>query len=254
VNATAVLTAIDHWREKTNLSFVECLEDDDSGAGDNEEDHNESHNATRRRRQPQCCPPCGDYIHFQPSDHYHSPIGYVPHLCEKGGQPLGVPASSIVGNIIHEIGHAVGLVHEHQRSCRDHYVKIYLDNVVKQYWPDFAKGVLLLMENGRPSVPHTKQIVDIKESDDDDNDDDDCRTRTNRNGSDCIHHDHEGSFNIDHDDGYNDNDTDQLSRFHCDDYGTCTEDENTHTSVCVREKNTRRYTSDCVTPQVYVVF
>ncbi|GFR07796.1 meprin A subunit alpha, partial [Trichonephila clavata] len=35
-----------------------------------------------------------------------------------------------VGLVIHELGHAIGLFHEHQRSDRDNYITVYKNNVV----------------------------------------------------------------------------------------------------------------------------
>ncbi|GFY53949.1 zinc metalloproteinase nas-6 [Trichonephila inaurata madagascariensis] len=35
-----------------------------------------------------------------------------------------------VGLVIHELGHAIGLFHEHQRSDRDNYITVYRNNVI----------------------------------------------------------------------------------------------------------------------------
>lgn len=48
-----------------------------------------------------------------------------------GAQDLGIgPNSWSRGTLCHEIGHALGLVHEHQRSDRDDYLEAFPDNVI----------------------------------------------------------------------------------------------------------------------------
>ncbi|CAL1283062.1 unnamed protein product [Larinioides sclopetarius] len=44
-----------------------------------------------------------------------------------------------VGTIVHELGHAIGLIHEQQRSDRDKSVIVFLDNVLKGYESNFNK-------------------------------------------------------------------------------------------------------------------
>jgi hypothetical protein len=53
--------------------------------------------------------------------------------------------------LVHEIGHVIGLVHEHQRSDRDQFVKIHFENVL----PDFVSAFQLLTVG-------TKTIYDFK--------------------------------------------------------------------------------------------
>ena len=49
-----------------------------------------------------------------------------------GEQPVWLPDSCTVGNVIHEIGHAVGLWHEQSREDRDAHVKVMEENIDKR--------------------------------------------------------------------------------------------------------------------------
>ncbi len=51
-------------------------------------------------------------------------VGYYRYA----GQPVNIGDYCSTGNVIHEIGHALGLYHEHTRSDRDTYVRIQTQN------------------------------------------------------------------------------------------------------------------------------
>ena len=44
-----------------------------------------------------------------------------------------------MATILHEIGHALGLYHEHTRTDRDDYVRINWENVIYSYLYQFEK-------------------------------------------------------------------------------------------------------------------
>jgi len=58
--------------------------------------------------------------------------GMSSHVGMVGGrQEIKVAYWAVRGKVIHEIGHALGLIHEHSRSDRDGYVRIHDDNIMK---------------------------------------------------------------------------------------------------------------------------
>ncbi|XP_028414987.1 zinc metalloproteinase nas-10-like [Dendronephthya gigantea] len=80
--------AMDHWRQRTCLKFA------------------------RRTNQK-------DYVHFQSGAGCASFVGRI-----GGSQRLVFGKQCKLGNIIHEIGHAIGFFHEMARPDRDKFVKI----------------------------------------------------------------------------------------------------------------------------------
>jgi hypothetical protein len=65
-----------------------------------------------------------DYVTFRDGDGCSSNIGML-----GGQQFITIGSGCSTGNVRHEIGHAIGLFHEHTRADRDSYVKINLAEV-----------------------------------------------------------------------------------------------------------------------------
>lgn len=59
-----------------------------------------------------------DYVVFEPSETECS-----SYVGKKGGkQSITIAKNATKGNVLHEMGHAIGLLHEHQRHDRDEHV------------------------------------------------------------------------------------------------------------------------------------
>ena len=66
-----------------------------------------------------------DYVEFvYDGDGCSSHVG-----CIGGRQPICLANWAKPGNVLHEMGHAIGLEHEHCRLDRDHFVKIHTDRI-----------------------------------------------------------------------------------------------------------------------------
>lgn len=65
-----------------------------------------------------------DYVRFVAGEDCSSPRGRI-----GGEQQIAVPKHCRVGEVLHEIGHTVGLMHEHNRPDRDRYVSIAVENI-----------------------------------------------------------------------------------------------------------------------------
>lgn len=91
--------AIEHWMERSSITFVERTE-------------------ANAEQYPH-------YLRFASSNSCASYVGM-----QGGEQSIMVSDGCTIGSIIHEIGHALGLFHEHTRSDRDSFVQINWDQIV----------------------------------------------------------------------------------------------------------------------------
>jgi hypothetical protein len=102
---------------------------------------------------------------------YHSYVyftkGTDPRAClsegvgmQGGRQLVELVDGCQLGQIIHEIGHVLGLDHEQNRSDRDKYVKVIFQNIVKGYEGQFVQRPSLYMDLGTydyDSIMHYEQ-------------------------------------------------------------------------------------------------
>jgi hypothetical protein len=77
-----------------------------------------------------------NFVRFSYGDGYGSFIGEVGNM-----QPLYFPKDPDKGNLMHEIGHLLGLWHEHCRPDRDRYVKIIDGNIQAGFLCQFIQPV-----------------------------------------------------------------------------------------------------------------
>lgn len=90
-----VMNAIEHWEKNTQVRFV------------------------RRTTER-------NYVYFTTGSGCSSYLGMI-----GGKQDITLSTGCSTGNIIHEIGHAVGLFHEQARVDRDMYITINYENIQK---------------------------------------------------------------------------------------------------------------------------
>jgi hypothetical protein len=75
-----------------------------------------------------------DYIYITPSTLCSSYVGRI-----GGSQNVNLASNCNYKNILHELGHAIGFYHEHQRVDRDNFISIRTENILADKLINFNK-------------------------------------------------------------------------------------------------------------------
>ena len=121
-----ILDAIRHWNERAPISIVPVDEVPDALAS--------------------------SYIEFVAGSGCASWVGK-----QGGNQPVWVSENCTVGSVVHEIGHTLGLLHEHTRADRDQHVQVQLGNIAAEKTFNFDivdAGAQLLGDYDFGSIMH----------------------------------------------------------------------------------------------------
>lgn len=83
------------------------------------------------------------YVVFKYNGENGSCSSFIGRKCPWCSQIIRVPNWCGKGSIIHEIGHALGMIHEHTRWDRGNYVKINFDNIKEDAKSNFYRFPLV---------------------------------------------------------------------------------------------------------------
>ena len=80
------------------------------------------------------------YVRFVNTSSSGTCNSYIGNL-HQAGQPITIGSACGTGNVIHEMGHAVGLYHEHTRENRNSFVVINTANITSSALSNFSQAI-----------------------------------------------------------------------------------------------------------------
>lgn len=69
-----------------------------------------------------------------------------------GSQPVGCVTGAAAGILMHEIGHALGLIHEHKRPDRNAFVTVNTPNIARAETGSLTRSIRRIVRSTRTTV------------------------------------------------------------------------------------------------------
>jgi uncharacterized protein (TIGR03437 family) len=114
-NPSRILTAIDHWNTRTPFKIMPRTTE-------------------------------LNYVEFERTSPGNACSSYVGMI--GGAQPIFLEDACSAGNVIHEIGHAWGLLHEQARNDRNANMTVLFENIDKRFASNFVQNIPVTADRG----------------------------------------------------------------------------------------------------------
>jgi hypothetical protein len=89
------------------------------------------------------------YVYFQYNGENGGCNSFIGRRCPWCKQVIRIPDWCGKGSVVHEIGHALGLIHEHSRWDRNKHLKVHWNNIIVKQWHNFFR-IPIIFRNYTP--------------------------------------------------------------------------------------------------------